>query len=377
MNDIAGAAPAAAEPVAQPQAEAAPAPQETAAPSEPKIDRSKETARHSLDRAFAEVDKREAEAAGKPKTEAKQPEAPATTGPGRDEQGRFTAKDPSTLTASEVLAAEAKASTEKPAAIASEPPARFSADAKAAWSTAPEAVKGEVNRAIRELEGGLTQYQQAFEPLKPFIAMAQKANTTIHDALGRYTTIDGNLHSNDPQRKLGAIQEVLEAAGLSPRDYAAFIMGQPADQAQNQSDQTIMALRRELADLRNQIGGVTTSIQQRRDSDVRTEVESFAKENPRLNEPEFGKSVARLLETQMAADLPSAYAMALLLNPAPAVEPQPGAPAPTPKPNPDQTRKGQLSIAGAPASGSNPVNRKPPASARESLDRSFAALGLT
>ena len=47
-----------------------------------------------------------------------------------------------------------------------------------------------------------------------------------------------------------------------------------------------------------------------------------------------------------------------------------------PKPDADQTRKGQLSITGAPASGSNPVTRKAPATARESLDRSFASLGL-
>jgi len=46
---------------------------------------------------------------------------------------------------------------------------------------------------------------------------------------------------------------------------------------------------------------------------------------------------------------------------------------PAPK---DQTLKGQLSISGAPASGSNPLTRKAPVTPRESLDRSFASLGL-
>ena len=84
----------------------------------------------------------------------------------------------------------------KPAAESTsvaEAPQRFSADAKAAWPTVPEAVKDEVHRGFRELESGLTRYRQIFEPLKPFYQMAEQHETTVADALGRYTALDLQL----------------------------------------------------------------------------------------------------------------------------------------------------------------------------------------
>lgn len=367
-----GAAPAAAEPIAAPADTAQPG--TTAA--EPAIERSKEPARASIDRAFAELDKQDA-AAGKP---VPKEQVSATDTRDRDESGRFKAKDVTAAVDAKPPAGQetvnpGDAAAPKPVA-AIEPPARFSADAKAAWKDAPEPIKAEINRAVKELEGGLAQYQQAFEPLKPYMQLAKQHGTTVHEAMERYVGIERALQ--DPQQRLAALQDVFETAGVSPRDYAAYILGQPADQAQSQSDATIRELRQELATLKQQIGGVTTSLQQQREKDTRSFVEKFAADHPRLNDQEFGSVVSKLLSSGMAEDLQSAYDMAERLNPVPtpAVDTQSAAIAALTKPNPDQTRKGQLSIAGAPASGSNPATRKPPASARESLDRAFGALGI-
>lgn len=366
MTDEAGAAPAAAEPIAAPAETSQPA-QEAA----PVIERSKEPARASIDRAFAELDKAEAKS-----TTTKEPVTASTDTRERDESGRFKPKDaPAIAPEAQAVAEVAKAPTEKPAAIASEPPARFSADAKAAWATAPEPVKAEVSRAIKELETGIQQHQAVLEPLKPWINMAKQHGTTVHDAMVRYTGLEKALKAGDPQQKLQALEDVFETAGISPREYAAHIMGQPADRVASQSDATIRELRQELAAVKQQIGGVTTSIQQRHEAEVKAQVETFAREHPRLNEQEFGQTVARLLESKMADNLQGAYEMAERLNPAPVVDAPPAAPAASTKPT-DQTRKASLSIAGAPASGSNPVNRKAPATARESLDRAFASLSL-
>lgn len=387
MNDIAGAATAAPEPVAQPQdtgSQSAPEPQ-----AQPKIERSKEPPRASIDRAFAEIDKQEQgnKGNGKAKANARDelleldPDALKTEREdGRDDKGRFKAKEATAETGPQPEAQpkdEKQPEAPKPGLDA---PSRFSVDAKAAWATVPDSVKGEVNRAIREMEGGLSQYKQVVEPLKPFIEMANKHDTTVHDALARYTSLDMALASQDSKSKFGAIQELIEYAGLSPKEYAALVMGQQPDQAQAQDAATIRELRNEISGLKQQIGGVTTSIQQRREAEVKASVEAFAKEHTRLSEPEFAQSVTRLIETGMAKDLESAYDMAERLNPAPVVETQqqPAASSvATPKPQPDQTRKGTLSIAGAPASGSNPVTRKPPVSARDALDRAFAGVGIT
>lgn len=373
MNDLAGAAPAAAEPVAAPQTEAQPALAERQ--DESAVDRS---TRGALDRAFAEVEKQDA-AATKPKADAKPAEQqqPAADGPDRDEQGRFKAKD-ATAAADPAKPAQ---EPQKPAADVKQPvsameaPTRFSADAKAAWKDVPDAVKGEVGRAFRELEGGLKEYQQVFEPLKPYYQMAQERGVQVHEALKNYVSLDLALVSKDPQERLSTIEHLLGIAGISPKEYAAFITGQPADQAQSQHDRTIRELRQQISELQGQIGGMNQSITQRREDEALKQVEAFAEANPRLKDADFQKVVFKLLETKMAPNLPSAFDMASRLNPAPVETAQP-APAQGAKPAAPQTRNGNLSVTGAPGSGSNPAKRKAPATARDSVENAFASLGL-
>lgn len=365
MIDDAGAAPAAAEPLALPEnmgeiqtsGEAGTWSDDTA------VDRSKETARSSIDRAFAEIEKQDAD----------ETDARSTHGRWRDEQGRFTAKEPGTVTDRVKSDSVGQGEAVKPG----EPPARFSPDAKAAWREVPDPVKGEVGRALRELEGGLTQYQQIFEPLRPYFQMAQERGVTIHDALRNYISLDMALVSPEPKERLGAIEHLLDCAGISPRDYAAFIMGQRPDEAQSLQDQTVRELRQQVASLHNHLGGVTRSIQQRHVDETLRQVEAFAEANSRLKELEFANMVARLLETSMASDLQGAYEMAERLSPSAVAGAHPAASfAANPKSVLAQTRNGNLSVTGAPGSGSNPAKRKAPSTARESVDSAFASLGL-
>jgi hypothetical protein len=373
MIDEAGAAPAAAEPLRPPQGSGGAEAQPDAGTrqAEPVIERSKETARASIDRAFAEIDKQvTAQPEGTTETAAEKR--------ARDEAtGRFKAKESAGQpTSLEGQLEEAKALTEKPAATASEPPARFSADAKAAWAAIPDSVKGETHRALKELSDGLSQYQQVFEPLKPFYQLAQQHETTVHETLERYVNLDFALLSQKPEERLGAIEKVLDYAGITPKEYAASIMGQTPDETQPPDDATIRELRQEIANLKNEMGGVSKSLQQRRLDETLKQVEAFAEENPRLKDPEFQKLVFRLLSTKMADNLKGAYDMAERLNPAASDTQTAASTAATNRPNPAQTRNGNLSITGGPGSGSNPAKRKAPASARESVDSAFASLGL-
>jgi hypothetical protein len=349
MIDDAGAASAAAEPLTPSQdADNVVAQPASRDPENAVTDRSQETARASIDRAFAEIDAAHT---------AQAPEPPKADKPVADK-------------------------TEKPPSVLTEPPSRFSADAKAAWASVPDAVKGEVNRAFRELEGGLTQYQQIFEPLKPFYQLAEKNETTVQDALGRYVALDSQLTSEDAGKRLSAIREVLEYAGLSPEQYAAQVADQKPGEAQAQSDPEMRQLKSELAEMRRLIGGVSATLRQSRESRLESElgaaVAEFAKDHPRLDEAEFTTTVTRLISNQMADNLESAYDMAERLIPAAVAGAPPAASIAALPPKPaDQTRKGQLSIAGAPVSGSNPAHRKPAATARESLDRAFADMGFS
>jgi DNA-binding transcriptional MerR regulator len=360
-----GAAPAAAEPSLTSQGAEAQSDTGTGQ-AESAIDRSRETARDSLDRAFAALEEQDGAQTGNTTS-------PAPGSLVRDEQGRFRA----TTETDTVSQLQYESTDGKQPVATTEAPARFSADAKAVWRDVPDSVKGEVGRAFRELEGGLNQYQQAFEPLKPYFHMAEQRGVTVADALANYVGLDRALTAQEPQQRLAAIEHLLGYAGVSPREYAAFIMGQPVDQAQIQHDQTIRELRQHIASLENQLGGVTQSIQQRHEDEVLQHVEAFAEANARLKEPEFQMAVSRLLETGLAADLQSAYDMATRLNPAPVETAHPVAStAANRRPGAAQTRNGNLSITGAPSSGSNPAKRKAPATARDSVDSAFASLGL-
>lgn len=336
--------------------DATPAAAESAAPVETTIE---ETPRGSIDRAF------EAAFADAPNEEARVTAEPVAKDDNRDETGRFKAKEG----APEAIAAPETVEAAKPEPVAADAPSRFSPDAKAEWAKTPAPVQSEVKRAVTELEAGLKEYQAKFEPLKPFEEMAKQAGTTIPVALERYVAIDQGLTSQNPAEKLGALEAVFKAAGISPKQYADYVNNQPTDQVALQQDNIIRELRNELAALKQEVNGVSTTIKGQSEKQRMDQIEAFAADNPRFDE--LADDIALLLQLGKASDLQSAYSMADRLNPAAA------APAPQPKPDTKaQTLKASLSVTGAPASGSNPANRMPPSSARNAVDNAFARLGL-
>lgn len=332
------------------------------------------TPRGAIDRAFAALDTpAENGAEGKPET----PVAPVDGDRPRNPDGTFAPKDPATATQPVDTAAKPeKPVTEQPTtpSASGEAPARFSPDAKAAWATVAEPVKAEVNRAIRELEGGIEGYRQQWEPLKQFDEIARQNNTTLPDALQRYVAFDVML-SQDVVRGLHTIAQ---DKGFDLKAVAAHILGQEAP-APDQQAQIINGLNQKIAALEQQVGGVSTHIQTQQQTALRNEIESFASDAAFARFDELAGDITFFIETRVPKDLPprerlaQAYALAERLNPAPAVV------APTPAPAPDltaQTRKGQLSVTGAPSSGSNPSNRKPPSSPRDAIDRAFDTVGV-
>ncbi|MGK9053391.1 hypothetical protein [Neorhizobium petrolearium] len=258
-------------------------------------------------------------------------------------------------------------------------PDRFSNDAKAVWDTAPEPIKAEVHRAIRELEQGHQKYKadaDAYGEIREYAELAKQHGTSVKDALGRYTGLERRLASPDGNIKAQAVAEVLQYAGLTPQAYAAYVTGRPANQVQAQQDATISSLRQEIASLKQQIGGVTTTIQDQRNAALMTDIGKFAETHERFDE--LAESIAKLITTGMAADLDEAYSMAERLNPAPAANTvatsTSAARTELGLGNTDdlqaQTLKGSKSVAGAPSSGSNPAKKgKPSSSIRESLAR--------
>ena len=373
-DDVSGGAvaPADSAPVADAEVVHTPNPISTE-PSPPSID-------DALDRAEAKVKADAAKDAPVPvksetKTEAKA-ETKADTKPvesktevKRDETGKFASDKPAEKPANEPAP---KPATEQAKPV-SDAPARFSDDAKAAWEDVPEDARRETERAIKELTQGHEKYRasaEKFDAIKEFDDMATKSGTDLKTALTRYVNIEQTLRQ-DP---IKGLQLVCENMGLSLRDVAAHIMGQTPEQQSSQADATIRELKQQVATLTDQLGGVTKSIQQQRESATHEQITKFAAENPRFDE--LADDIAFFLQSGRTRDLSEAYKLAERLNPAPvqaAVETPASSAA-----NIDlvaQTQKGSKSINGAPSHGSSPATRKPSKSLDESLDRAFAALG--
>jgi hypothetical protein len=154
-------------------------------------------------------------------------------------------------------------------------------------------------------------------------------------------------------------------------------MGQPVDAQTQQQDGYVNELKAEIAALKKEVGGVTTTIRSQQEGALLKEIDAFAAKPENSRFDELSTDIVFFLNSGKTKDLAEAYRLADRLNPAPQVQaPVIAAPAATNQTAAPHTRKGQLSPSGAPAPGSNPAARNPPASARDALDRAFAVTGL-
>lgn len=260
-------------------------------------------------------------------------------------------------------------------------PARFSADAKAAWDAAPEPVKAEVARMERELTAGIEKHRARVEALKPFDDMAAKAGTTVEAALKNYTDLDMLMHQNP----LNGLEAICERVGVSLRDVAQIVLGQTPDQERSAAEAQVRELKAEVNSLKQKLGGVTQRFEKQDHDAVLEHVTSFAKDKPLFD------LLAPHIVAEMNAgvlDLEQAYEAALQKHPQLAALASPASPAASAAADPPaaastaaapdleaQTRKGQKSVAGAPGTGSEPAAQPRSSSIREALRRAAARAG--
>ena len=325
---------------------------DTPTPPEPQADPEPRSRMDSIEKAFADVGEGEA---AEPAPESGQPRGP---------DGKFVAKE------QEQPAAEEKPeeTPEVDKGPLSEAPSRFSADAKEAWKDAPDSVKGEIKRAITELESGLAQKDEQLTPLKPFFDMAQEHGVQVHDVLGNYVRME-QLLAQDMRAGLTAVAQNF---GMSLEQMVAQVTGQQQEGQPDPRDAQITALQTELHDLKGKVNGVSNNVQQSQEADLMRQIEAFASDPAHSRFAELEGEIARLIQTGYANDLPQAYDIADRLNPAP----QPAPAEPTPTATPAQTRL-QRSVTGAPNAGSDPAQRRPSSNRTEAIARSFERVGLS
>ncbi len=295
---------------------------------------------------------------------------------GRNPNGTFKAKDPNAAVAKDSAQGAETDKTKTNAgtdAGSNDAPSRFSSDAKAAWAKTPDPVRAETVRAIKELETGIANYKRDFEPYREFDKDLKARGQTFKEVFDHYTGIEALLAKD----VIGGLDTICQNLGLTLRQVAAHVMGQAPDKAAEKSEETIRQLTNRIGQLEKQLGGVSDTITSQREDAMLTELAEFAAKPEHGRFEELAEDIAFFIKSGRANDLKEAYELAERLNPAAAPAPTTTAADAANQADPAQTRnKGRLSTTGAPSSGSNPVNRKQPASSREALDRAFATVGL-
>ena len=328
-----------------------------------------ETAANAVDNAFDSVFSDDA-----PASDAEP--APEASGPERGPDGKFIAKDaaetPEDGTPIVEEAVETPVEEQPVLDNFTTAPDRFSQMGKDAWANAPQEVRAEVHRLANELETGLNEYKQKFEPFKDFASQLEQSGQDFKSVIDHYTGIESKLKA-DP---IGGLEQICNNMGFALNDVVAHLSGQTPDQSQQKQDATVRELRSEIATLKQELGGVSDTIKTQQDRAALEQVAEFSKDKPRFDE--LSNDIALFIQSGRATDLQSAYELAERLNPAPAPVQQPKA-EPAAQAAPDQkaqTLKGRKSIKGAPSSGSNPATRKPPSSPADAVDNAFAQIGI-
>lgn len=273
-----------------------------------------------------------------------------------------------------------------------EAPKRFSSDvaATADWEKVPESVQAAVHRVQREMEEGITKYKSShdrYETVREFDEIARSNGHELKDSLKKVVDIEQAFARNPVE----GFQNICNHFGINMRALAAHIAGQKAEDVQVQQEGTISELRRELADLKQQITGVSTGFQQQQTAATSKEVEDFAAQAGNERFYDLMDDIAFFLKSdKIDANMPplerlkAAYQLADRLNPDPNAKPasaQASDATATSASDAEkealaaQTRKGEKSITGAPSAGSDPARREPSSSVKDSLRRAFAQAG--
>jgi hypothetical protein len=367
MDDISTNSPAVSEAVAPEAAVETPNPINHEPQPKPEVKAvekvEKPTARQALEAAAAKVEASEKTAVAR---ETKAANAEAAKGE--------KAIDPKAPIADESKTAKADATVKTDTKVAStdnEAPSRFSTEAKTAWATAPESLKAETSRAIRELEAGLTKHKEAaeaYEPIRKFADLAKANDTTVHEALERYVNIDKGLVSKDTNTKAAAIEQVLQAAGTTPAEYAAWVTN-GGKATQIQTDPIVSELKQQVEALKQQLGQVSTSIRSQQDQDYVAQINQWKADKPMVDV--LANEIAHYVENE-GLTLDDAYVKAKT-NAEETARKLGFIPSTQSKPSQEVAQTQLLkSITGAPGSGSNPAARVPSNTISESIRRAAA-----
>jgi hypothetical protein len=262
-----------------------------------------------------------------------------------------------------------------------EPPSRFLPEARAKWANTPNEIKAEMHRVSQEFEAqtrDLSERAEKYEAVRRFDEMARQSGTTLDQALERYVSIEQKLATNWAE----GVAEILRNFGMTPQQYAQYVMQNPqaqqprqaAQQPQQQrSDPQVQQLSQELKSLKTELAAAK----------VQPVVEQFASRH--ADYPQLESHIAEILRSGVIEGLygsgltpgqrlEQAYRMAGGRgSPSQSEAPAPAPAAAQAQPDRLVDPDGQKSVRGAPGAGQSTAPQRQFKTNRDALKAAFAA----
>jgi hypothetical protein len=267
--------------------------------------------------------------------------------------------------------------TTETAAPAVQPPAAWSAEAKAEWATLPPKAQAIIAAREAEVHKGFTRLDEERnfgkamrDTLTPYMANINAVGATPAQAVQSLLNADHILRNGNAQAKTQLLGTIAQQYGV---DLSQVVAGAPAP------DATVQALQRQVADLSAYINNQAQTAQQSAASKLMSEIESFKADKPHFDT--LRPVMASLMESGQANDLQSAYDQAFRAHPTTSqlwlqgeVAKRTTSQADALKAKVDRAKAAAVSVTGSP--GANGSQRVQHASLRDELAANLQTAGF-
>jgi hypothetical protein len=262
---------------------------------------------------------------GEGSTPAAAPEtpAPAPRADGRDANGRFTPRsaEPAAQPAQGAQSSTPAApEASQPAPSASpepiQPPASWSAPAKAAFNALPPIVQQEIAKREADVNRGFEDRAaqlKRFEPLEQILqprrdALAARGVSEVDFVKTLFAASD--WIDRDP---VGALRELMRQKGVTLQHLGVQAPGQQPQAAQLSPE--VRTLAQQVNQLQTQLSQRDQAERSQRQNAVLTEIQTFASDPANLYFANVRDDMIALLQSGRASDLKDAYDKAVWANP--------------------------------------------------------------
>lgn len=189
-------------------------------------------------------------------------------------------------------------------------PKAWKKDMQAAWEKLDPSVHNYVYEREENVMKGLQQYQEGHtrwnETLAPFKPLMEQ-----HPDVNPVQLLQNLMHNHirllTGQDKVEHAKRLLESYGIK--------LDAPSGETQPEPNQEVIALKRELAELKASFGNSQKQAYQAAVEEKAKMVQAFFSDSKNEYAEELADDIHKLIQTGVAEDLPSAYEKACWLNP--------------------------------------------------------------